>query len=85
MHPAHRGVFRFWGSVESQFVQEGVLHNAKLTWRLAGKSGAFPYTLCIDGAQIVDASVRPNNWLRVALATSAVVVATFVICVLVSR
>ncbi|MBC8870033.1 MAG: hypothetical protein H8E44_11480 [Planctomycetes bacterium] len=55
------GQFKIAGSCHSEFMHNGLSHTCELTWD-TGKLGRFPYTLSVDGEQILRSTVRIVNW-----------------------
>jgi len=78
------GVLRFWGSVEAAFAHAGLAHVARLSWKTSGILRDFPYTLSIDGVQIVAGLVRPQNFVPVARGTAAAVAAALALYFVIS-
>jgi hypothetical protein len=76
------GVFRFSGSNEAAFDEQGEKHAVKHTWRSPMRGMDFPFRLLVDDQVIVDSKIRPPNWplsvvmviLSVSIAFSAIIV-----------
>lgn len=73
------GAFRVTGSCDSEFTRDGLSHKCELQWG-AGRWARFPFTLSIDGEQIVNSTVRITNWPMLLI--PSLIISLFLLCLL---
>lgn len=71
------GAFKITGSCNSEFTRDGLSHTCELRWG-AVRLARFPFTLSIDGKQIVNSTARIANWPM--LLVPSLIISLFLLC-----